>query len=317
MASFDVFNGDADGLCGMVQLRLAAPKKTRVITGVKRDIRLLKNVTVAPESDITVVDISMHANRTELEGALSKGATVEWFDHHYPGDIPRHPKLAAHIDTDPNMCSSLVIDQYLRGRYRNWAITAAFGDNLTETATELAKEKKLSAQQMDELRELGVYINYNGYGETVDDLWIKPSTLFEMLLSFDDPINLIAETNLLSQLRNGYNEGLKYARDVRLDSSDNLVTLCVLPDKKWARRIVGAYANELATRSPERAHAILVEQPTGYVVSIRAPRDNPLNAHRVALEFDTGGGRESAAGIQSLPSESVPRLIESMRRHFG
>ena len=317
MASFDVFNGDADGLCGMVQLRLAAPKKTTVVTGVKRDIRLLKNVTASPKSDITVVDISMHANRAELEGALSKGATVEWFDHHYPGDIPRHPKLAAHINTDPKMCSSLIIDQHLRGRYRNWAITAAFGDNLTQTAIGLSKETKLSAQHVDELRELGVYINYNGYGETVDDLWINPSTLFEMLLSFDDPIDLIAETSLLSRLRDGYKEDLKHARNVRLDSSDNLVTLCVFPDKKWARRIIGAYANELVTRSPERAHAILVEQPKGYVVSIRAPRNNPRKAHKVALEFNTGGGRESAAGIQSLPSECVPKLIESMRRHFG
>jgi len=317
MASFDVFNGDADGLCGMVQLRLAAPKKTRAVTGVKRDIHLLKNVTVSPDSVITVVDISMHANRTELESALSKGATVEWFDHHYPGDIPQHLKLAAHIDTNPNICSSLIIDQHLHGRYRNWAITAAFGDNLGETAIALTKETQLSAQHIDELRELGVYINYNGYGETVDDLWINPSTLFEMLLSYDDPIDLIAETNLLSQLRDGYNEDLKYARNIRLDSSDNLVTLCVFPDEKWARRIVGAYANELATRSPERAHAILVEQPTGYLVSIRAPRDKPRNAHRVALEFNTGGGRESAAGIQSLPSECVSKLVESMKRHFG
>ncbi|HZV66950.1 MAG TPA: hypothetical protein VFG03_18780, partial [Telluria sp.] len=38
---YDVFNGDADGICALHQLRLAQPAETRLITGVKRDIALL------------------------------------------------------------------------------------------------------------------------------------------------------------------------------------------------------------------------------------------------------------------------------------
>ena len=44
MTRFDVFNGDADGLCALQQLRLAQPRETPLVTGVKRDIALLGRV---------------------------------------------------------------------------------------------------------------------------------------------------------------------------------------------------------------------------------------------------------------------------------
>jgi len=44
MRDFDVFNGDADGICALHQLRLAEPRAADLITGVKRDIALLKRV---------------------------------------------------------------------------------------------------------------------------------------------------------------------------------------------------------------------------------------------------------------------------------
>ena len=45
---YDVFNGDADGIIALLQLRLSKhkphPKESILVTGVKRDISLLKNV---------------------------------------------------------------------------------------------------------------------------------------------------------------------------------------------------------------------------------------------------------------------------------
>ena len=38
MADYDVFNGDADGICALVQLRQAEPRDTTLVTGVKRNI---------------------------------------------------------------------------------------------------------------------------------------------------------------------------------------------------------------------------------------------------------------------------------------
>ena len=42
----DVFNGDADGICALVQLRLAQPAQSKLVTGVKRDIQLLEHLSV-------------------------------------------------------------------------------------------------------------------------------------------------------------------------------------------------------------------------------------------------------------------------------
>ena len=44
MAHYDAFNGDADGLCALHQLRLAQPLEAVLVTGVKRDIALLKRI---------------------------------------------------------------------------------------------------------------------------------------------------------------------------------------------------------------------------------------------------------------------------------
>jgi len=44
MKVYDVFNGDADGICALIQLRLANPSESTLVTGVKRDIALARQV---------------------------------------------------------------------------------------------------------------------------------------------------------------------------------------------------------------------------------------------------------------------------------
>jgi hypothetical protein len=41
MTAIDIFNGDADGICALTQLRNAEPRDARLVTGVKRDIALV------------------------------------------------------------------------------------------------------------------------------------------------------------------------------------------------------------------------------------------------------------------------------------
>ena len=56
---YDVFNGDADGICALIQLRRADPKPdATLITGVKRDIELLQRVPSGEGSRVTALDIS-------------------------------------------------------------------------------------------------------------------------------------------------------------------------------------------------------------------------------------------------------------------
>src|SRR5262245_52641107 len=144
MARTYVFNGDADGLCALQQLRLVDSSAAKLVTGVKRDIALLERVEAAPGDDITVLDVSLDVNRAPLVRLLDAGARVRYFDHHHAGVVPEHDRLEPHIDTSPTTCTSLLVDRYLDGKHRAWAITGAFGDSLTEVATALAETHGLS-----------------------------------------------------------------------------------------------------------------------------------------------------------------------------
>ena len=147
MAHYDVFNGDADGICALQQLRLANPKSGKLVTGVKRDIKLLEQVNASQGDTITVLDISLDKNRAELERVLAAGAEVEYFDHHFAGDIPQHSALSAHIDTASNVCTSLLVNQSLQGKFAGWAVAGSYGDNLYDSAEKLADELGYDASQ--------------------------------------------------------------------------------------------------------------------------------------------------------------------------
>ncbi|HTE14162.1 MAG TPA: acetyltransferase, partial [Burkholderiales bacterium] len=108
---YDIFNGDADGLCALHQLRLEAPRTAELITGVKRDIKLLERVDAAAGDEITVLDISLKSNASALAKLLGRGVKCHYFDHHAAGVIPYHANLVAHIDTAPDICTSLIVDR--------------------------------------------------------------------------------------------------------------------------------------------------------------------------------------------------------------
>src|SRR4051812_28309002 len=135
---YDVFNGDADGICALHQLRLAEPRASVLVTGAKRDIDLLQRVKARRDDRVTVLDISLARNVAALDRLLALGVSCRYFDHHFAGDVPRHPKLEIYIDTAPDVCTSLLVDRYLEGSQRIWAVVAAFGDNLAAPAREAA-----------------------------------------------------------------------------------------------------------------------------------------------------------------------------------
>ncbi len=162
--SYDIFNGDADGICALHQLRLDDPRAAELVTGVKRDIGLLERVDAQPGDELTVLDISMKVNAMSLARALANGARVRWFDHHASGTIPAHAQLEPHIDTSPDVCTSLIVDGVLGGRHRMWAVVAAFGDNLVSAAVRAAQPLELDHTELARLHELGDCLNYNAYG---------------------------------------------------------------------------------------------------------------------------------------------------------
>ena len=318
MAYIDVFNGDADGICALHQLRLANPVDSVLVTGVKRDINLLKRVTTSSGDEVTVLDISLDKNRDGLNRLLEHGAQVQYFDHHFPGEIPQHPKLTATIDTAADICTGLLVDRQLDGRYRAWAVTAAFGDNLDESATRAAQPLDLRQGQLEQLRELGICINYNGYGATPDDLYFAPDALFRKLQPYPDPFEFIAHDDAFKRLRDGYADDMSKTQALKPTFESSCHALYVLPAEAWARRVSGVWGNQLAQSNPARAHAVLTRRAdNGYVVSVRAPLRNKTGADELCRQFPTGGGRKAAAGVNNLPEDLYDQFASSFKQIFG
>ena len=155
MTHYYAFNGDADGLCALQQLRLARPQDAVLVTGVKRDIQLLKRVPGCAGDELTVLDISLDQNREPLLGLLANGVTVRYFDHHHAGELPDSPRFASYIDEAPDVCTSILVDRYLQGKYSKWAIAAAYGDSLPKVGDAMAAAHGLDADETRMLRLLG------------------------------------------------------------------------------------------------------------------------------------------------------------------
>jgi len=317
MQFYDIFNGDADGLCALQQLRLEEPRASVLVTGVKRDIRLLERVSAGAGDELTVLDISLRTNAAHLKRLLEAGARCRYFDHHAPGDIPEHANLRTFIDTAADACTSLIVDRYLNGRQRMWAVVAAFGDNLPGAALRAAAPLGLEEGDLARLRKLGEAMNYNAYGDTVDDLHYHPAELFETLRAYRDPREFINCEPVFEALRNALADDLERAEALAPELERGKCTLYVMPEAAWSRRIYGYFANELALGRPERAHALLVSKHGGYAVSVRAPLERPYGADTLCLKFETGGGRKAAAGINFLPEAELARFIAEFERQFS
>ena len=314
MADFDVFNGDADGILSLVQLRLVEPLEAALVTGRKRDIKLLDRVQADEGDRVTVLDISMRSNADDLQRILTSGAKVFYVDHHNAGDIPAHDNLTALIDTSPEMCTAILVDDYLKGAYRAWAVTAAFGDNFPKLARARAEGHDLP---LEKLERLGMLINYNGYGGSVEDLLYHPADLYRELLPFKAPMDFLNENNtVFGALEAGYETDLSNAQQAKVIDATDTCHIITLADAAGSRRISGVYGNQLAQDNPNRAHAILTAQEGGYLVSIRAPLSNRTGADTLALQFETGGGRSAAAGINHLPDADLDKFIQAFRAAF-
>jgi hypothetical protein len=311
MTYYDVFNGDADGLCALQQLRLVEDIDAVLVTGVKRDIALLDRVPAESASAVTVLDVSLDKNRVPLLGLLARNVPVVYYDRHYAGEIPVHPALSATIDPSPDRCTSLLVDAAIEGRWRAWAVVGAFGDGMEGPAREAAAPLGLPEVDLLRVRELGICLNYNGYGERVADLHFAPDALFRRMRGFADPFQFIAQDDAFEVLKTGFADDMARARKLVPELLRNRHGLYVLPADSWARRISGVLANELAQAAPERAHALLTRRPEGgFVVSVRAPRASGDGADALCRQFATGGGRKGAAGINVLPDEDYDRFVE-------
>jgi hypothetical protein len=209
------------------------------------------------------------------------------------------------------------VNGFLGGRHLIWAVVAAFGDNLHEAALRAAAPLSLLPEQLELLRELGECLNYNAYGETVEDLHFPPETLYRTLHPYPDPFAFIAGEEAFGLLRQGYADDLARAAALAPETETPRCALYILPDAAWSRRVSGAFGNRLAQQRPDRACAVLTPRRDGaYTVSVRAPLNAPSGADELCRQFETGGGRKAAAGINRLPADGVGAFAERFRTAF-
>jgi len=248
---------------------------------------------------------------------LARGARVRYFDHHYPGEIPDHRGLEVHIETLPDKGTSLLVDEYVDGRFRAWAVVGTFGDNFDAAARRAAAPLGLEEDRLAVLRELGICLNYNGYGARVEDLHFPPDELFRRLQPYADPFDFVSGDTAFSKLREGFANDMELARGVQPELADERHGLYILPAEPWARRASGVLANELAHVARGRAHALLTRLAAGgFVVSIRAPLAVGEGADELCRQFPTGGGRKAAGGINCLPDDAYDEFVRRFTAAF-
>lgn len=315
LTRYDVCNGDADGLCALVQWRLSRPEPSTLVTGLKRDIALLQRVPARAGDEVLVLDVALQRNRAALLRLLALGVHVHYVDHHAVGEgVPPHPLLQAHIDLSHNTCTSLLVDTELGGAQRVWALVGAYGDNLAEVADGLAGAQGLDPGQAARLRWLGEALNYNAYGESLADVCVPPAQLYRHLLAHPDPLWLADHDPTMAQIDTQRLADLALAKACPCLLDDRHARALVLPDAPWSRRVQGCLANELANAQPAQAQAVL--KPAGQgclVVSVRAPLSNPEGADRLCRQFG-GAGRARAAGIDALPQAELGRFVTALAR---
>jgi single-stranded DNA-specific DHH superfamily exonuclease len=317
MRHIDVFNGDADGLCALRQLRLAEPAAALLVTGVKRDIGLLARVRAGAGDLVTVLDVSLDRNRADLLRLLESGARVRYYDHHYAGEVPAHPGLEARLDASGGLCTAMIVDRLLGGRFRPWAVAAAFGDGLDQAALDLGARVPLGPHALEQLRELGRSLNYNAYGESEADLHVPPAELYRVLAGYDDPLRFAIEEPLYARLDAGRRADLAAASDVEPYWTGLAGAIYVLPDADWSRRVSGTLAHQLAGQRAHGAIAVLTPRRDGaWMASLRVAAGARGAADEFCRGFPGGGGRREAAGIDRLPPAELDAFVSRFAAAF-
>ena len=140
----------------------------------------------------------MESNETHVCHALANGNKLVWFDHHTPGTLLDHENIKCYIDTDPNVCTSWLVDQYIDGMHRPWTIAGAYGDNLHELAMKI--NPGFTDDRMLALRMLGETLNYSGYGNTEADLISHPLETYRDMSKYEDPVEYMNKSELFSKI---------------------------------------------------------------------------------------------------------------------
>ena len=279
------FNGDADGICSMVQWGLVHGVEGNSVTGVKRDIELLANITPESGDEIICMDISLARNHSRARELCDSGFKITWFDHHLAGEPIEG--LDAHIDTSSNVCTAKIVENFL-GVKSEWAEVALHGDGLSVHSSR------------PDFKELGELLNYNGYGADLDDLHFHPDKLMRLCLESKTPEKFL-QTPAFETLKKGFADDMR-----NVESINEVDGIYLLPNEAWARRVVGVMAHRINSTGPG-PHVIAIDKGNTLQVSLRGND----GIGDICSMFG-GGGRATAGGIDALPKEEITALMNEV-----
>ena len=318
MTNYDVFNGDTDGIFAWHQLRLTHPRDAEIITGVKRDVNLASKVNAEEGDLVTIMDVSHAKNRKDVQRILDSGAIIEYFDHHDPKELIDHPNITYHINTEPNISTGLIVNSHVNGQNRLWSIATAFGDNHLDLAMNMAKSESLSDEQVLILKQIGLVVNYNSYGQTIEDLFYSPEEIAEAARACgSDIFKFLEQGDIFSTLLENFNADMSSAVCQEPFSISENGVIYTLPNEAWTHRIMGSFSNHLVSTNKNLACAIAVLNSDGtYRISVRSSINNPHGAGNLCGNFG-GGGREKAGGINNLPASDMNTFKEEFDKVFS
>lgn len=279
------YNGDADGICSMVQWGLVYGIEGRRVTGVKRDIELLERVNPGSDDEIIVMDISLARNHARALELSTQGFDITWFDHHLAGEPI--DGITTNIDTSANVCTARLVEKFL-GVESDWAQVALHGDGLSVHSSK------------PEFKELGELLNYNGYGADLSDLHFHPDELLLLCLQAKTPQNFM-DSQAFKTLKNGFESDLSNAKNIEPSNGYYL-----LQNEAWARRVVGVMAHRI-NESGDGPHVIAIDKGETLQVSIRGSE----GIGELCKMFG-GGGRATAGGIDALPKSEITALMKEV-----
>ena len=317
MPNYDVFNGDTDGIFAWHQLRLSHPREAVLVTGVKRDVGLVSRVDAGEGDLVTIMDVSHAKNRKDVRRLLDSGAIVEYFDHHNAGDMIDHPNMTYHINTEPNVSTGLIVNSYVGGKNRLWSIATAFGDNHMDLAMNMAKSENLSDDQITVLKQIGLVVNYNSYGQTVEDLFYSPEEIAEAVKACgSDIFRFTEQSDIFPTLLENFSADMSAAVCQEPYSIGDNTVIYTLPNEAWTHRIMGSFSNHLVSTNKDLACAIAVLNSDGtYRISVRSSLNNPYGAGNLCKKFG-GGGREKAGGTNNLEASELDNFKKEFDRTF-
>ena len=318
MTNYDVFNGDTDGIFAWHQLRLAYPRDAKIVTGVKRDVNLASKIEVEEGDLVTIMDVSHAKNRKDVQRILNSGAIVEYFDHHDPKELIEHPNITYHINTEPNISTGLIVNSHVNGENCLWSIATAFGDNHIDLATKMATNEGLNDEEILVLKQIGLVVNYNSYGQTVEDLFYTPEEIAQAAKACGpDIFKFLEQEDIFSTLLKNFNADMKSAACQEPFAIRENGGSYTLPNEAWTHRIMGSFSNNLVSTNKDLACAIAVLNSDGtYRISVRSSINNPHGAGNLCGKFG-GGGREKAGGINNLPDSEMVNFKAEFEKVFS